>query len=41
LRFVRRRSRSNLKLSLVRARVTRDEVIEALEQILRGLRKAR
>ena len=31
----------NLKLSFARARVTRDEVIEALEQILRELRKAK
>jgi ParB family transcriptional regulator, chromosome partitioning protein len=31
----------NLKLSFARARVTRDEVIDALEQILRELRKAK
>jgi hypothetical protein len=30
-----------LKLSFARARVTRDEVIDALEQILRELRKAK
>ena len=31
----------NLKLSFARSRVSRDEVIEALEQILRELRKAK
>jgi ParB family transcriptional regulator, chromosome partitioning protein len=31
----------NLKLSFARSRVTRDEVIDALEQILRELRKAK
>jgi hypothetical protein len=31
----------NLKLSFTRSRVSRDEVIDALEQILRELRKAK
>jgi hypothetical protein len=31
----------NLKLSFARSRVSRDEVIDALEQILRELRKAK